>query len=114
MNATAGSSSLINLAWSDNASNETGFGIERSPDGTSFTEIATAGDKRHDLLRHRLERVHPVLVSRARLQRRRDHPNYSNSGERDDPGATTAATTICADGIDSDAPIGTVHARVDR
>ena len=41
LNATAVSSSQINLVWSDNASNETGFRIERSQDGTSFTEINT-------------------------------------------------------------------------
>ena len=33
----------INLSWTDNASNETGFRIERSSDGTSFTEISTVG-----------------------------------------------------------------------
>jgi hypothetical protein len=43
LNATAVSSSQVNLVWSDNASNETGFRIERSPDGTSFTEISTVG-----------------------------------------------------------------------
>ena len=43
LNATAVSSSQISLVWSDNASNETGFRIERSQDGTSFTEISTVG-----------------------------------------------------------------------
>ena len=39
--ATAASSSSINLTWADGSSNETGFKIERSTDGTNFTEIAT-------------------------------------------------------------------------
>ena len=69
LSASAVSTSQINLSWTDNASNETGFRIERSPDGTSFTEIATRGGERHDLRRHRLERVDPVLVSRTRVQR---------------------------------------------
>lgn len=43
LSATAVSSSQINLAWTDNASDETGYRIERSPDGTNFTEIATTG-----------------------------------------------------------------------
>jgi len=43
LNATSVSSSQVNLVWSDNASNETGFRIERSADGTSFTEISTVG-----------------------------------------------------------------------
>ena len=40
LSAAAVSISQINLTWGDNASNETGFRIERSPDGTTFTEIA--------------------------------------------------------------------------
>ena len=43
MTATAASTSRINLSWTDNASNESGFRIERSPDGTAFAEIATVG-----------------------------------------------------------------------
>ncbi len=42
--ATAASSTQINLSWTDNSANETGFRIERAPGGTtSFTEIATVG-----------------------------------------------------------------------
>jgi FtsP/CotA-like multicopper oxidase with cupredoxin domain len=32
----------VNLTWTDNAANETGFVIERSPDGVNFTQIGTA------------------------------------------------------------------------
>ncbi len=39
--ATAVSNTQINLAWVDAASDETGFKIERSPDGTSFMEVST-------------------------------------------------------------------------
>ena len=41
--ANAVSSSQIDLNWADNASNESGFRIERSTDGTNFTEISTVG-----------------------------------------------------------------------
>lgn len=41
LSAIAASASQINLGWADNSSNEDGFRIERSPDGTNFTEIAT-------------------------------------------------------------------------
>lgn len=34
------SASQINLSWTDNADNETGFEVERSTDGTNFTKIA--------------------------------------------------------------------------
>jgi hypothetical protein len=43
LTATAVSRSQINLTWTDNSSNETGFKIERSTNGTSFTQIATVG-----------------------------------------------------------------------
>ena len=43
LNAAAVSSDQINLTWTDNASNELGFRIDRSTDGTSFTEIGTVG-----------------------------------------------------------------------
>jgi thermitase len=43
LGATATSSSQINLTWTDNSANETGFKIERSSDGTTFSQIATAG-----------------------------------------------------------------------
>jgi hypothetical protein len=41
LTATAVSSTEIDLAWTDNSANETGFKIERSTNGTSFTQIAT-------------------------------------------------------------------------
>jgi titin len=40
LTATAVSISQINLKWSDNANNETGYQVERSQNGTSFTKIA--------------------------------------------------------------------------
>jgi len=42
LTATAASSSQINLAWTDNASDEDGFEIERSPDGSDWSQIDTA------------------------------------------------------------------------
>jgi hypothetical protein len=41
--ATAASKTQINLTWSDNSSNETGFKIERSANGQSWAQIATLG-----------------------------------------------------------------------
>jgi hypothetical protein len=41
--AAAISSSQIALSWTDNSNNEDGFKIERSPDGSAFTEIGTVG-----------------------------------------------------------------------
>ena len=36
-------SDQIDLAWNDNADNETGFKIEQSPDGSDWTQIDTVG-----------------------------------------------------------------------
>lgn len=41
--ATAVSPTQINLSWEDNANNEAGYKIERSEDGTNFTEISGVG-----------------------------------------------------------------------
>lgn len=43
LTATPVSKSRVNLKWTDNADNADGFKIERSTDGTSFTQIATVG-----------------------------------------------------------------------
>ena len=42
LTATAASASQINLSWVDNSNNETGFNVERSPDGaTGWSSITT-------------------------------------------------------------------------
>ena len=41
LSASSGSSSQINLSWSDNSNNETGFDIERSGDGSNFSALAS-------------------------------------------------------------------------
>jgi len=43
LTATAVSKSQINLARTDNATNEDGFAIERSTDRTNFAALATVG-----------------------------------------------------------------------
>src|SRR5205085_2691189 len=41
--ASAASSSQVNLTWTDNAGNETGFKVERSASGSSFAQVALVG-----------------------------------------------------------------------
>jgi large repetitive protein len=43
LTTTVASSTQINLAWNDTATNEDGFKIERSTDNRTFTEIGTVG-----------------------------------------------------------------------
>jgi fibronectin type 3 domain-containing protein len=38
---TTASRTQINLTWADNSTNESGFRIERSPDGTTYVQIDT-------------------------------------------------------------------------
>jgi hypothetical protein len=42
VSAVAASATSVNLSWVDNASNESGFRVERSTDNISFVEIGTA------------------------------------------------------------------------
>lgn len=42
LTASAASATSINLAWTDNATNENGYKVERSSDGLVFTEIASS------------------------------------------------------------------------
>ncbi len=43
LSATASSETQVNLAWTDNATDEAGFYIERSSDGANFTQIGSVG-----------------------------------------------------------------------
>jgi hypothetical protein len=43
LTATAISGTQINIAWTDNATNESGYKIERSTDGTNFYALAATG-----------------------------------------------------------------------
>jgi len=45
--ATSVSATQINLTWSDNATNETGYRIERSTDGVNFAALAGGGSNIH-------------------------------------------------------------------
>ncbi|HEX3187659.1 MAG TPA: galactose oxidase-like domain-containing protein [Pyrinomonadaceae bacterium] len=44
LTVTTISATRIDLKWTDTSNNEAGFKIERSPDGITFTEIATVGE----------------------------------------------------------------------
>src|SRR5262249_50776177 len=43
LTATKPGAGQINLSWTDNSLNETGFTVQRSTDGTNFTPLATVG-----------------------------------------------------------------------
>jgi hypothetical protein len=43
LTATSVAYNSVTLTWTDNATNESGYKVERSPDGVTFTEIASLG-----------------------------------------------------------------------
>ena len=71
--AMAVSTSQINLTWTDNATNETGFKIERCKGATctNFAQIATVGANATSYRNTRLDREHHLPLPRASLQRER-------------------------------------------
>ena len=73
LTASAVSRTQINLAWTDNASNEDGFKIERCKGSTctNFAQIATVGANVTAYSEYRLNQKHNVSLSRAGLQRQR-------------------------------------------
>ena len=81
-----------------NASNESGFRIERSTDAATFTQIGDSRLERHDLCRHIVERGDSVLVSRSRLQRD-GAICLCGPDERDDPAGTTAQPPSAPTGL---------------
>ena len=69
LTATAVSTSQIKLSWTDNATNEDGFRIERCKGSTctNFAQIATVGAERDHVREQRAEQKHDLPLSRARV-----------------------------------------------
>ena len=67
LGAVAASDSQIDLTWADNATDESAYRIERSPDGVTWAEIVDA-PRQFDLLqRHRPDLRHELHLPRPRL-----------------------------------------------
>ena len=78
LGATAISSSQINLAWTDNASNETGFKIERKTGaGGTYSQIATVGANVTTYSTPDLPRTRTTSIACARIIASGDS-SYSN------------------------------------
>lgn|GEM_PF-3569849 len=87
LTATPVSGTQINLSWSDNSNNESGFKIERSPDGNSWSEITTVGANVMAFSDTNLATC-TAYHYRARAYNNVGNSDYSNSAE---------TTTWCAD-----------------
>jgi fibronectin type 3 domain-containing protein len=97
LSATAVSQTQINLSWTDNSSNEDGFKIERSPDGTSgWTQIATVGANTTTYSNTSLA-CNTTYHYRVRAYEGSDNSGYSNTDS-----ATTDACGGCEDTYEPD------------
>jgi large repetitive protein len=70
------SKSKATLTWADNSDNETGFKIERSADGTTFTEIATVGA---NVTTYQDSSVNKAYYYRVRAYNSAGNSGYSNT-----------------------------------
>ena len=117
LTATAVSSSQINLTWNDNASNETGFVVERSADGsTGWSSIATPGANVENYSNIGL------TESTTYYYRVRAVNGSGNSGNSNTANATTQPTSsipnvalnkaVTASGSDANLPVNAVDGDV--
>jgi hypothetical protein len=77
LSATAISRTRIDLTWADNSSNETGFRIERSTNGTSYSQIASVGANVSSFSSTGLRR-NRLYYFRVRAYNSVGNSNYSN------------------------------------
>ncbi|MDM7988103.1 MAG: fibronectin type III domain-containing protein [Smithella sp.] len=97
--ATAVSNSRINLSWSDNSNNESGFVIQRSPDNSVFSQIATVSSNISSYANTGLD-ASTLYYYRVLAYNGIGNSGYSN---------TASATTLAAPaGVNTDPPASTV------
>jgi plastocyanin len=96
LTATAASTSEIDLAWTDNASNETGFSIERRGVGGTYQVVATTGANVHNAAVTGLD---PASFSLFRVRATGTTANSPYSAEA--PAATLADIGACVPGPDA-------------
>lgn len=90
LSASATSSSSATVRWSDNSSDETGFKLERSGDGVTFTEIATLGAGTTSYSNTGLA-ARTTYYYRARAYNSNGNSSYSNTGSTTTPDVAPAA-----------------------
>src|SRR6185503_15961912 len=90
LTAAAFSATEIHLAWKDNATNEVGFKVERSMDGTNFTQVAQVQPNGTTF---RNVGLLPATVYSYRVR-------AFNSGSGSDSNVASAGTpTLCLSGV---------------
>lgn len=76
--AKVNSKTKITLTWNDNATDESGFKIERSTNGTTFTQIATRGANANTYANSGLA-ANTLYYYRVRANNARGNSDYSNT-----------------------------------
>ncbi|HSF14549.1 MAG TPA: fibronectin type III domain-containing protein [Vicinamibacteria bacterium] len=104
LGATAVSSSRIVLSWTDNATNEAGYKVERGTDGVSFSQVAVLGANATTYSNTNLV-AETTYYYRVRAYEGTNHSEYSNivSSETLPPPATPtmlSATAVSPSRID--------------
>ncbi len=98
--AVATSSSRIDLTWTDNATNEGGFKVERSTDGVSFSQIATLAPNTTSYASTNLG-ASTTYYFRVRAYEGPNHSAYSNVASATTDGGPAAPTNLVAVAISS-------------
>ena len=100
LTATATSSSRINLTWTDNATNEIGFKIERSFDGSTYSQVGVVGANVQSF-------GHMNLISstlhfyRVRAYDGPNHSAFSNIASATTQATPAAPTNLAATAVSS-------------
>ena len=92
------SDTQVTLTWSDNSSNETGFRLERSANGTNWTEFAVVGSNIASFTDTGLT-ASTTYQYRVRAYNSNGNSSYSNISS-----ATTSSATTTVAVIDTTAP----------
>ena len=104
LNAASASATQINLTWTDNSDNETGFKIDRSPDGTSnWTAIYTTTVNATSYANTGLT-CDTAFYYRVRAFNAGGDSGYSNTTF-----TTTASCASCADAYETDNDYSTAN-----
>src|SRR3990172_1626576 len=95
LTATPISSSRINLAWTDNSTNEAGFKLERSTDGVNFTQLVVLGANVTSYANLSLPASTPYHY-RVRAYTGAEHSAFSNTATAATQPAPAAPTNLTA------------------
>src|SRR5207247_7172615 len=106
LTATAPSSTTVKLAWADNATNETAYTVERSPDGsTNWTVLTSTLAANATSYSDTTVNALTTYYYRVKATNATSSSNYSNTANITTPGTTAIAAPS---GLTATAPSSTM------